>query len=145
EGRCGQNVAWLVSGVHAYAEDHGGSLPPADSWLEVIGPYLDDEKGPQGTTGNCRYAYNAALSGRKLADLRHPGRLVAVFETTPWGDMEDPWAAAGNQQQLSENPGHLEGDYYGFADGDHRWLARRRLPDGAWGKEPEADWVVWEP
>ncbi|UCC67034.1 MAG: hypothetical protein JSV79_07735, partial [Armatimonadota bacterium] len=46
EGRCGQNVAWLVSGVHAYAEDHGGSLPPADSWLEVIGPYLDDEKGP---------------------------------------------------------------------------------------------------
>jgi hypothetical protein len=37
------------------------------------------------------------------------------------------------------------GDYHGFADGHVQWLARKKLPDGAWAKGPDVDWVIWEP
>lgn len=37
------------------------------------------------------------------------------------------------------------GDNYGFADGHVQWLPRKKNPDGTWAKEPDADWVVWEP
>jgi prepilin-type processing-associated H-X9-DG protein len=43
----------------------------------------------------------------------------------------------------AEEPRHLGGDNYGFADGSARWLRRKQLPDGTWAKEPEAD-VIWE-
>ena len=46
---------------------------------------------------------------------------------------------------LPEEPRHLGGDNYGFADGSVKWLPRTKLPDGTWAKEPDADWVIWEP
>ena len=51
----------------------------------------------------------------------------------------------GGPELLPEVPRHLGGDLYGFADGHVQWLPRRKNPDGTWAKEPEADWVIWEP
>ena len=46
---------------------------------------------------------------------------------------------------FSERPRHLGGDNYGFADGHVQWIKRKQNPDGSWAKEPDADWVIWEP
>ena len=37
------------------------------------------------------------------------------------------------------------GDYYGFADGSVKWLPPKKLPGGTWAREPDADWLIWEP
>ncbi len=38
-----------------------------------------------------------------------------------------------------------DGDNYGFADGHVQWIARKKLPDGTWAKEPDNDSVTWKP
>ena len=143
---CGQNVAWLADGVRAYAADHDGRFPSADSWLEQIRPYLDGERELRGTPGFCGYAYNEALGGKRLADLSNASRVVSIFETTREYAEDGSWTMpGGGRQLLPDRPGHLRGDYYGFADGRLRWLPRRKRTDGAWAREPDADWVRWEP
>ena len=146
ERLCGRNVAWLAGGVYAYAKDHDGRFPSADSWMEVIGPYLGDEEGLRSSPQLCGYAYNAALGEKRLTDLAHPASVIAVFETPRHHAEDGSWIMpGGGQQLLPDNPSHVKGDYYGFANGRHRWLPRRKLADGAWAKEPDADWVRWEP
>ena len=46
---------------------------------------------------------------------------------------------------LPDRPAHFGGDNYGFADGHVQWVPRKKHPDGSWSKEPDADWVIWEP
>ena len=150
---CGENVARLTAALHMYVEDNEGVFPPGENWLDIVLPYLGEgeEGGLTGTPGNCRYAYNAALSQRRLADVAGPAELVAVFEAGPWLSSEEPWAnVEGGRQQLPDTPGHRFGDNYGFADGHHQWLPRRSLSAGSrdqgpWAKGTHADWVRWDP
>jgi len=52
---------------------------------------------------------------------------------------------AGGPELLPDEPRHMGGDNYGFADGTVKWLARKKLPDGTRAKAPDADWLIWEP
>jgi prepilin-type processing-associated H-X9-DG protein len=58
--------------------------------------------------------------------------------------------AAGGPELLPDEPRHLGGDHYGFADGHVEWLPRKLLGvtwlgNRTWAKEPDADWVIWQP
>lgn len=54
-------------------------------------------------------------------------------------------ALSGGPALLPDEPRHLGGDNYGFADGHAQWIERKQLPDGTWAKEPADEWVIWEP
>jgi hypothetical protein len=68
---------------------------------------------------------------------------VVVFESDAGKN------AAGGPELLPDEPRHLGGDKYGFADGSARWLKRKpaggnRRGERAWLKEPEEP-VRWKP
>jgi hypothetical protein len=90
----------------AYADEHDGKLPPADKWQEAIKPYyeriaakLDGEEIPDGMgpdpidgTLDCEFgsaktgiAYNSAVAGMKLNDIRDKAGTALLFEVTKPG------------------------------------------------------------
>ena len=119
-----------------------GAFMSTRRWREDLGPYLDRApklacpRAPRDSSG---YAYNAALSGVRVGDLRNPSRTVVIFESDGAEDH------AGGSEMLPERPRHSGGDNYGFADGHAQWIKRKKRADGTWAKEPEADWVRWKP
>jgi len=83
--------------------------------------------------------------GRYLnSAVENPDLTLAIFES------DAGWNAVGGPQLLPDEPRHFGGDNYGFADGSVRWLPRKKLGTDSrgnpiWAKEPDADWVIWEP
>jgi hypothetical protein len=147
---CGANVAKLAAALRMYAEDHQDVFPPEHDWRDLVEPYLEEEGELEHTPWWCRYAYNTALAGKRLEQITDPSKLVVVFEFGSLLTINDPWwNLAGGRQDLPESPCHRFGDNYGFADGSHRWLPRKRLGTDAgatvWARETNADWVEWEP
>jgi len=139
---CLSNMKNLVLAIQLYAEDSGGALPSADAWCDTLDGYTKNRgvflcERSWGTPS--AYAYNRALDRATLARLSDPASLVAIFESNAG------WNAHGGAELLVKEPRHLGGDNWGFADGHVQWLPRRKLPDGSWAKEPDADWVRWKP
>jgi len=139
---CLANVTSLALGVQMYLADNDDRFPPSSGWGDRLSDYVKSrdvhrcEKADEPAVG---FAYNASLSGASLADIADPSQVVVIFEG------ERGWNAAGGPELLSDEPRHFGGDNYGFADGHVEWIKRKKLPDGTWAKEPEADWVIWEP
>ena len=145
ERLCGRNAAGLAAAVLAYVDEHEGVFPASGQWWDSIAPYLAEDV-PGSTPTMCAYVFNSALSGRKLDDLPDPSATVTVFDGC---FRREQWTVEGGRRDLPDAPTHVGGDNYGFADGHHRWLPRRKL--GArgsatvWAKGTDADWVQWEP
>ncbi|MDC0219102.1 hypothetical protein OAL58_03860 [Verrucomicrobia bacterium] len=85
------NASTLGKGLHGYASENGGRLPPANQWCDVVLREVFTEKvfvSPQDQpTGDPRmeagqkfssYALNAAVAGKNLNELAHD--TVLVFE-----------------------------------------------------------------
>jgi len=145
ERLCGRNVAGLAAAVRTYVDDHQGKFPASGQWWDSVLPYLAEDV-PGGTPTMCAYVFNSALSGRRLDELADPSAVVTVFDG---GFRGEQWTLEGERRDLPDTPTHVGGDNYGFADGHHRWLPRRKLgPRGSatvWAKGTDADWVQWEP
>jgi len=138
---CLRNIKDLALGLQVYLVDND-AFPLAGSWRDELLPYIMDRdryRCPAAPALDCGYAYNAALAGVTYDVLADPSRAIAIFESG------SGWDAAGGPELLPDFPRHLGGDNYGFADGSVKWLPRTKLPDGTWAKEPDADWVIWEP
>jgi hypothetical protein len=145
EARCAHNVAFLSYLADRHAT-HRGRLPSAREWIEQLEE--DRAEGPRLQTAlfcpstadlPCGYAFNAALDGISPDGIEDPARTVVFLES------ELGWNASGGPEALPDVPRHRGGDNYGFADGHDEWIKRSRFPDGTWAKEPDADWVIWEP
>jgi hypothetical protein len=138
---CLSNVKNISLALQMYLADNDDRLPPAGGWCDRIDEYMwtrDVYRCEQAEELDCAFAYNAALGGVSLASLSNRAETVVIFES------DAGWNAVGGRELLPDEPRHLGGDHYGFADGFARWLKRKQLPDGTWAKEPEAD-VIWEP
>ncbi|MBN2565614.1 MAG: hypothetical protein JXB46_07870 [Candidatus Eisenbacteria bacterium] len=130
-----------------------GEFPVAHNWCDQMAQHDEHSREieercasgcPAAKNRQGSYAFNRALSGMKARDIamRDLGsrlHLVAIFES------DAGWNGYGGPELLPDEPRHFGGDNYIFADGSTSWCARRRNPDGTWAKEPEADWVIWEP
>ena len=117
--------------MHAQANDD--RLPDADDWVDALLPQWSDVKdkgfhaealfrdptAPEGEPWN--YAFNRALSGVRLGDIKDPVATVLVFEST--AGVKN---AADTGQSLPRPGRHSGGDYFVFADGHAKWL-----PDSA--------------
>jgi prepilin-type processing-associated H-X9-DG protein len=87
----------------------------------------------------CYFAINKYLIGIGPDNVTAPDRTIMLFEVDAKRD------SIGTNKLLRKSPKWIGGDNYGFADGHVQWLPRKKLPDGTWAKEPEADWVIWDP
>ncbi len=143
KGACLSNVKELALAINMYMADSGDRMPLHENWREALVPYGRSEKSlkcPARFDLQLGYDYNTALSGVAYSGLDDPEQIVVVFES----DVSRAIATDG-PELLPSVPRHYSGDNYGFADGHAQWLPRKKLPDGTWAKEPEADWVIWEP
>lgn len=144
---CSGHVRRLAIALHSYQRAHEGRLPSSADWWINVRPYLEtyyEPECPEAQVGNGHYALNGEVGHVLLNSIVDPDRTVLILE----GDIAS--YEAGGPALLPDEPRHLGGDHYGFADGHVQWLPRKKLgmdTDGKpiWAKEPDADWVIWEP
>jgi hypothetical protein len=144
--RCRENIDYLLMAMRSCMESEDARYPEAEGWCDTLAPALARITGmpnlfvcPLEPELSCGYAYNAALSGLMYSSVANPASTIVIFES------DAGWNAAGGPELLPHTPRHYKRDWYGFADGHVEYLPRKRLPDGTWAKEPDANWVIWEP
>jgi prepilin-type processing-associated H-X9-DG protein len=138
---CSSRLMALAAATLAYAADHGDRLPAVRTWENEILVSSTGDGRALCPTGR-GYAYNAAVAGAAVQTV--PANTVLLFETVAGS------SASGGADLLPDLPGHLGGDNYAFADGHVVWVMRKKVGQDArgqpiWAKEPDADWVKWEP
>ena len=144
---CEAKLKTVFNALELSTGDNNGVLPLARGWCDSISPYLKTVQiqrpyplvCPEAPDLRCGYAFNTRLSGVRADTLTDPHSTVAVFES------DAGWNATGGPELLPNVPRHHHSDYYAFADGRVALLPRKRLRDGSWAKEPNADWATWDP
>lgn len=116
------NLRQIGLALVMYAQGHDGRLPNADTWVDDITPVWEHVellfRDPSVPGGQWNYAFNRALSGVKLADLKNPEATVMVFEST--ANVKN----AADEGASVPRPGrHGGGTTYVFADGRAKWIA----------------------
>jgi len=104
---CIENQRELAVAALMYADDHGGRLPPAQEWCDLLRPYLKDAHAfvcPAARNLRCSYAFNANLSGVRLDDSPESRHVVIFFES------DRGWNAAGGPELLPAQPRHRFGE-----------------------------------
>lgn len=107
---CSMAVDQQRDALLAYAEKHGGKLPPASGWQDSIKPYVVERRQSKeempfsvpsvsedycDKTAETSITYNSAIAGKKLADIKEPMGTVALFETPGRGrNKAAPFAEA---------------------------------------------------
>jgi hypothetical protein len=87
---CGIKVKLLGVAALAYASDHDEHLPLARGWHSALVPYQPPLEGLRcaDRVQTHGFAYNQAVAGMRLDDLRHRGRIVVFFEARGEGAVE---------------------------------------------------------
>ena len=142
---CLSNVRNVALAFQMYLADNDDAFPATASWRPLLEGYLKNDDVlvcPEAEDGRGYYAYNSALSGRTLNDLERPEGVVIAFET------DAARMLSGGPELLPEEPRHLGGDSYGFADGHASWSRRESVQtedqaEPVWQKRPVGD-MVWE-
>lgn len=123
------NLRQIGLALVMYAQEHGDRLPDADGWVDALLSQWSDVKdkgfhaealfrdptAPESEPWN--YAFNRALSGVRLGDIKRPEATVMVFES-----MAGVKNASDMGQSLPHPGRHSGGDYFVFADGRAKWL-----------------------
>lgn len=116
---CLTNLKQIAMAVLCYAQDHDETLPHADKWCDEIKPYLSDEavlKCPSAPDLVCGYAFNAALSGQRLAKVEKPAETIVVFESA--SGVKN---ASGDPAALPHPNRHADGNCAAYVDGHAKW------------------------
>jgi prepilin-type processing-associated H-X9-DG protein len=134
QASCLSNTKSISLRLLIYAQDHDGRLPEADRWTDEIMPYAGNKNiflcpkhsRPGSPQVTCSYAFNRALSGKNIADIKDPAHMILIFES----DLG--WNGSGDIGRLPAQPRHNRGDNYGFGDGHAQWVARERAETLSW-------------
>jgi prepilin-type processing-associated H-X9-DG protein len=108
-----------------YVADYGECFPMADCWSGSLLPYMPGAHAldcPRSTYGY-GFAYNRdlnalgvddarGLNGHLWGDLRAPGELVALYDSSLHGPNR-----SGLGEDLPDPPRHPDGNHFAFADG----------------------------
>jgi len=154
---CMNKLERLSNAMGMYLRDWDGCFPPAATWCDDLVPYLPDHVDayalfvcPSVPDLKSGYAFNASLSEQRRGAVSKPKDTIVLFES------DRGWNAYGGPEMLPGQPRHSWRDAYGWQRGENyatalldtqwvRMLPRKKLPDGSWAKEPDADWVRWKP
>jgi len=119
---CISNLRQIAAAAHMFAFDHDRRLPDADKWMDELAPYLKNEailKCPTAPDLEWGYAMNAALSGKALAAIPDPEKVVLFFDSK-LGTRN----AAGGVEAVAAPGRHNGGNIYAFADGHVKWCGQ---------------------
>lgn len=112
--QCMNNIRQIDLALIMYADDHGGQLPPADSWNDALKPYTGGSDVmfhcPAQPPGRCSYALSATLAGQKMPDSGK-AKLVLVFSSN------EGWNQSGTTQSAVPHQHQRTFITAGFADG----------------------------
>ena len=93
---CDMSLVDCHQAAVAYAADHNGMLPNADSWINDVGPYLEDVESTWCFETEGDYAFNRALSGANLASVADPASTPMIsdleYEAGLPGPHDGGWA-----------------------------------------------------
>jgi prepilin-type processing-associated H-X9-DG protein len=105
QASCMSNLHAIYNALRIYAQDYDGYLPPAESGLEAVFPYVTSRrvfKCPQDTSDHATsYSLSSHLVGRKLDEVTESDKEILVYE--------------GHQEQVEYR--HNGVAYFCFADG----------------------------
>jgi hypothetical protein len=127
---CQSVMKSLGGALISYAHEHNGQLPETKNWLTVatqetgIKPHCPADID---TTHASSYAMNANLSGKKLAEIKNPSKVILLYETTskaavPFGTGKDMVRVGKDDVGVGRH--HTIGyrlNYFVMADGSVRW------------------------
>jgi RNA polymerase sigma-70 factor (ECF subfamily) len=114
EPECVRNANWLAGALRMFAQDYGGQIPNAATWMDDIKPYLrsEDVLRCPGEKHKYSYAMNVVMSGRKLSEIADPANTVILYEFS-----SDTRSAAGEPPSPSVPGLRPGGRVYAYADG----------------------------
>ena len=115
------NLKQISLGIIQHVQDNDQKMPDADKWVDEVMPYIKSEAvftDPSAPGLKWAYAFNRALSGKKLSDLESPAATVLLFEST------DGKKNASDRGGSLPRPGrHNGGTDYALADGYVKWVS----------------------
>ncbi|MFO7947138.1 MAG: hypothetical protein R6V19_10005 [Armatimonadota bacterium] len=114
-GACYNNLRQLGRAALIYAQEHDGTLPDADSWMDQLEEYVNDDsvlQCPAAQDVKYGYAMNERLDGVNVEDINNLAHTVLFFASTL-----DTRNAAGNKETIPAPARHSMGNGFAFADG----------------------------
>ena len=117
-----------------YAAAHDDRFPDAGGWTAALAPYLSGEAilaCPDHLQLKHGYAFNAALSGRKLSEVGNPSEVVVFFDSDRGTEN-----ATGAADAVCYPGRHNAGNNYVLADGRLLWSREPLLFTPTWLPPP---------
>jgi prepilin-type processing-associated H-X9-DG protein len=113
--------------VFALYADENDKLPPADSWPEVVAPYIGSERdilySPFDPQAGLAWAMNSNL---RTLNVPRPAETVLIFEA----EFRSP--PGGGPELLPQKPRHSKGYIIGFADSHVEFVPPERIEELVW-------------
>jgi len=124
---CVSNVKQICLGIVQYVQDNDQRFPDADKWVDEVYPYIKSMQvfqDPQDKPDSkWSYAYNRALSGKKMTDIASPADTVLIFDS----NLETK--NASDKGESIPKPGRHQGKtVIGFTDGHVSQVDDDKLP-----------------
>jgi prepilin-type processing-associated H-X9-DG protein len=113
---CVSRVKQITLGLLMYSQDYDDTFPQ-QSWQGPLFPYVKDLSvfdcpALQKSGGRFGYALNGGLMGTRMAVIKQPDIVPAVFDSNLLGA-----GAIGDISNLANPPRHAEGNTMSYADG----------------------------
>jgi hypothetical protein len=91
---CILHLKELSVALQEYADDHEGTLPPADTWATAVQPYLKNAnvfRCPRRQKDGFSYAFNSHLGGVVVDAVRSRDTVPLLFESSSdYENAKDP-------------------------------------------------------
>jgi len=126
---CMMNAKQVALGLRMYIYDYDERLPPADAWSDAVAPCVKSRDifvCPEARDLRSGYAFNKALGGKRVTDVRDEAQTVLIYES----DLG--WNGAGGPQTLRRPTRHRRGDVVAFVDGSVKLVSARDLKHLRW-------------
>ena len=129
--QCVNHVKQLNLALIMYATDHNETLPPAESWCDLVKPYTGGSTVtfgcPSEAPGQCAYALNAAVANKKMSEIGNPAQTVLIFSSAAGWNK-----AGGRNLALAHKHNFRNGLTVGFADGHAATVSGAQAASMSW-------------
>jgi prepilin-type processing-associated H-X9-DG protein len=125
---CMNHMRQMNLALMMYATDHNNTLPPGNSWCDLIKPYTGGSTDvfhcP--TEPGCPYTLNVNVANRKISELGSPNKVVLVFSSG------DGWNKVGGRESAVPHKHERRKLMIGFADGHVESLPQDKVSALTW-------------
>ena len=124
-------LSHLANAQMSYSSDHNDLMPPADSWIEALRPYVSGDidsmiSSPFSDADERLFAMNINLDGVRSDRISQPTSTPLFFEVAPGSPL------AGGMELMSARPGNRHGYLIVFVDGHAEEVPSNRVRTLTW-------------